>query len=133
MLLGLAALPAIWWLLRLTPPTPQHVVFPPTRLRVWAWYDAIFCGLEAAGLMWNSGLGPRPSLESRAYAAWEYCWNAMLAHVGDDAPLIDYETLCTGESSEVTDELNVAWLREVIDLPAAVAEINAWIDLLGRG
>ena len=32
MLLGLAALPAIWWLLRLTPPTPQHVVFPPTRL-----------------------------------------------------------------------------------------------------
>src|SRR4029078_12987043 len=21
-----------WWLLRLTPPTPQHVVFPPTRL-----------------------------------------------------------------------------------------------------
>ena len=32
MLLGLAALPAIWWLLRLTPPTPQHVVFPPTWL-----------------------------------------------------------------------------------------------------
>jgi hypothetical protein len=32
MLLGLAALPAIWWLLRLTPPTPQQVVFPPTRL-----------------------------------------------------------------------------------------------------
>jgi hypothetical protein len=31
-LLGLAALPAIWWLLRLTPPSPQHVVFPPTRL-----------------------------------------------------------------------------------------------------
>ena len=31
-LLGLAALPAIWWLLRLTPPTPHHVVFPPTRL-----------------------------------------------------------------------------------------------------
>ena len=31
-LLGLAALPAIWWLLRLTPPSPRHVVFPPTRL-----------------------------------------------------------------------------------------------------
>lgn len=31
-LVGLAALPAIWWLLRLTPPTPQQVVFPPTRL-----------------------------------------------------------------------------------------------------
>src|SRR5688572_4083511 len=32
MLAALAALPAIWWLLRLTPPPPQHVVFPPTRL-----------------------------------------------------------------------------------------------------
>lgn len=31
-LAALAALPAIWWLLRLTPPTPQVVVFPPTRL-----------------------------------------------------------------------------------------------------
>ncbi len=31
-LLGLAVLPAIWWLLRLTPPSPHHVVFPPTRL-----------------------------------------------------------------------------------------------------
>lgn len=28
----LVALPAIWWLLRYTPPTPQVVVFPPTRL-----------------------------------------------------------------------------------------------------
>jgi len=31
-LLGLAALPAIWWLLRLTPPSPQRINFPPTRL-----------------------------------------------------------------------------------------------------
>jgi uncharacterized protein DUF4159/aerotolerance regulator-like protein len=31
-LAALAALPAVWWLLRLTPPTPQLVVFPPTRL-----------------------------------------------------------------------------------------------------
>ena len=31
-LVALAALPAIWWLLRFTPPTPRLVVFPPTRL-----------------------------------------------------------------------------------------------------
>ncbi|MFD0986641.1 DUF4159 domain-containing protein [Methyloligella solikamskensis] len=31
-LLGLAALPAIWWLMRLTPPSPQRINFPPTRL-----------------------------------------------------------------------------------------------------
>ncbi len=31
-LLGLAALPVIWWLLRFTPPRPQQEVFPPTRI-----------------------------------------------------------------------------------------------------
>ncbi len=31
-LVTLAALPAIWWLLRFTPPTPRVVEFPPTRL-----------------------------------------------------------------------------------------------------
>src|SRR5215472_4634857 len=32
LLLGLAALPALWWLLRLTPPTPRRVAFPAIRL-----------------------------------------------------------------------------------------------------
>ncbi len=32
MLAGLAALPVIWWLLRLTPPRPETVAFPPTSL-----------------------------------------------------------------------------------------------------
>ncbi|MEZ5875157.1 MAG: DUF4159 domain-containing protein [Hyphomicrobiales bacterium] len=31
-LTALLALPAIWWLLRFTPPSPHVVVFPPTRL-----------------------------------------------------------------------------------------------------
>ena len=31
-LFALIALPAIWWLLRLTPPLPKRVVFPPIRL-----------------------------------------------------------------------------------------------------
>ncbi|TWH31668.1 MULTISPECIES: DUF4159 domain-containing protein [unclassified Aminobacter] len=31
-LLGLLALPAIWWLLRLTPPRPQEEIFPPLRI-----------------------------------------------------------------------------------------------------
>ncbi len=31
-LTALIALPAIWWLLQLTPPRPQRIVFPPTRL-----------------------------------------------------------------------------------------------------
>ncbi|MDN3720344.1 BatA domain-containing protein [Roseibium salinum] len=31
-LAALALLPVIWWLLRLTPPRPRSVQFPPTRL-----------------------------------------------------------------------------------------------------
>jgi len=31
-LAGLAVLPAIWWLLRVTPPAPRRVAFPPLRL-----------------------------------------------------------------------------------------------------
>jgi hypothetical protein len=32
LLLGLAALPALWWLLRITPPAPKRVPFPALRL-----------------------------------------------------------------------------------------------------
>ncbi len=32
MLTGLAVLPVVWWLLRLTPPQPEPVAFPPTSL-----------------------------------------------------------------------------------------------------
>ncbi len=32
LLLGLIALPAIWWLLRTVPPRPQQIAFPPTRI-----------------------------------------------------------------------------------------------------
>src|SRR6185295_6603799 len=31
-LAGLVILPAIWWLLRVTPPAPRRVPFPPLRL-----------------------------------------------------------------------------------------------------
>ena len=31
-LLGLASLPVLWWLLRLVPPRPRRIDFPPTRL-----------------------------------------------------------------------------------------------------
>ena len=31
-LAALAALPALWWLLRVTPPSPRRVIFPPLRL-----------------------------------------------------------------------------------------------------
>src|ERR1700761_9426786 len=30
-LAALAALPALWWLLRVTPPQPRNILFPPLR------------------------------------------------------------------------------------------------------
>ncbi|MGY3496038.1 hypothetical protein ACVW1B_005457 [Bradyrhizobium sp. USDA 4502] len=32
LLLGLVSLPALWWLLRVMPPRPRRIEFPPTRL-----------------------------------------------------------------------------------------------------
>ncbi|MGB3274457.1 MAG: BatA domain-containing protein, partial [Xanthobacteraceae bacterium] len=32
LLLGLASLPVLWWLLRVTPPRPRRITFPPARL-----------------------------------------------------------------------------------------------------
>ena len=32
LLLGLSSLPVLWWLLRVTPPRPRRIEFPPTRL-----------------------------------------------------------------------------------------------------
>ncbi len=34
-LLALLALPALWWLMRATPPAPQRAQFPPTRFLLW--------------------------------------------------------------------------------------------------
>src|SRR5260221_13354897 len=35
LLLGLLSLPVLWWLLRVMPPRPQRIAFPPTRLLFW--------------------------------------------------------------------------------------------------
>src|SRR2546428_6747137 len=32
LLLGLLSLPVLWWLLRVIPPRPRRIEFPPTRL-----------------------------------------------------------------------------------------------------
>jgi hypothetical protein len=70
-LLGLLSLPVLWWLLRLVPPRPRRVAFPPTRLlfdivpqeetpaRTPWWLTllrlalAALVILAAAGPMWN--------------------------------------------------------------------------------
>ncbi|MDC7784916.1 DUF4159 domain-containing protein [Rhodoplanes sp. TEM] len=80
-LVGLVSLPLLWWLLRLVPPRPRRVDFPPTRLlfdivpkeetpaRTPWWLTllrltlAALVILAAAGPMWNP---PVPTATARA-------------------------------------------------------------------
>jgi hypothetical protein len=80
-LLGLLSLPVLWWLLRLVPPRPRQINFPPTRLlfeiapkeetpsRTPWWLTllrlslAALCVIAAAGPLWN------PPLATSAKAA----------------------------------------------------------------
>src|SRR5215468_3174419 len=84
LLLGLLSLPVLWWLLRLMPPRPRRIEFPPTRLlleiapreetpaRTPWWLTLIRLALAAlviiaaAGPMWNR---PLTATKTRAAVA----------------------------------------------------------------
>ena len=75
LLLGLLSLPVLWWLLRVMPPRPRRIEFPPTRLlfdiapreetpsRTPWWLTALRLAaatliiLAAAGPIWNPQTG----------------------------------------------------------------------------
>jgi hypothetical protein len=75
LLLGLLSLPVLWWLLRVMPPRPRRIEFPPTRLlfdiapkeetpaRTPWWLTALRLGaaalviMAAAGPIWNPQTG----------------------------------------------------------------------------
>src|SRR6476659_8139900 len=84
LLLGLLSLPALWWLLRVMPPRPKRVEFPPTRLlfdiapreetpsRTPWWLTAL--RLAAAALVILAAAGP--------------IWNPQTGLAGSKAPLM---------------------------------------------
>jgi hypothetical protein len=84
LLLGLLALPALWWLLRVMPPRPRRIDFPPTRLlfeiapkeetpsRTPWWLTAL--RMVAAALVIVALAGP--------------IWNPQTAAGGSRAPLL---------------------------------------------
>jgi hypothetical protein len=84
MLLGLLSLPALWWLLRVMPPRPRRIEFPPTRLlfdispreetpsRTPWWLTAL--RLIAAALIILVAAGP--------------VWNPQTGLAGSNAPLV---------------------------------------------
>ena len=84
LLLGLLSLPVLWWLLRVMPPRPRRVEFPPTRLlfdiapkeetpsRTPWWLTLL--RLTAAALVILAAAGP--------------IWNPQTALGGSKAPLV---------------------------------------------
>ena len=84
LLLGLLSLPVLWWLLRVMPPRPRRIEFPPTRLlfdiapkeetpsRTPWWLTAL--RLLAAALVILAAAGP--------------IWNPQAGLAGSSAPLV---------------------------------------------
>jgi hypothetical protein len=84
LLLGLFSLPVLWWLLRVMPPRPKRIEFPPTRLlfdiapkeetpsRTPWWLTAL--RLAAAALVILAAAGP--------------IWNPQTGLAGSKAPLL---------------------------------------------
>ena len=84
LLLGLLSLPVLWWLLRVMPPRPRRIEFPPTRLlfdiapkeetpsRTPWWLTAI--RLAAAALVILAAAGP--------------IWNPQTGLAGNNSPLV---------------------------------------------
>src|SRR6195952_1148731 len=84
LLLGLLSLPVLWWLLRVMPPRPRRIEFPPTRLlfdsapkeetpsRTPWWLTAL--RLMAAALVILAAAGP--------------IWNPQTGVAGSRAPLV---------------------------------------------
>ncbi|WP_193376184.1 BatA domain-containing protein, partial [Bradyrhizobium japonicum] len=84
LLIGLVSLPVLWWLLRVMPPRPRRIEFPPTRLlfdiapreetpsRTPWWLTAL--RLLAAALVIFAAAGP--------------IWNPQTGAAGSKAPLM---------------------------------------------
>jgi hypothetical protein len=108
LLLGLLSLPVLWWLLRVMPPRPRRVEFPPTRLlfdiapreetpsRTPWWLTAL--RLAAAALVILAAAGP--------------IWNPQTGLAGSKAPLMIL--LDDGWSAAATWDMRIKAADELI-------------------
>lgn len=115
MLIGLVSLPVLWWLLRLMPPRPRRVEFPPTRLlfeiapkeetpsRTPWWLTLL--RLLAAALVIFAAAGP--------------IWNPLTGAARSTAPLV--LLIDDGWSAAASWEMRIRTADELI----AVAETDS--------
>src|SRR5258708_33837273 len=94
LLLGLLSLPVLWWLLRVMPPRPRRIDFPPTRLlfdiapreeppsRTPWWLTALrllaaaLAILAAAGPIWNPQTGAAGASKTPLVLLLDDGWSA---------------------------------------------------------
>ena len=97
-------------------------VFPPSRLRVLAWYDAIYNALADHGHLVRQAA----DLTARAKRAHEVSWVLMRqAAACLDIPILDYDELCTADRDRVQQSLAVGWIADVVNIAGAAADIVA--------
>lgn len=98
--------------------SPQQT-FPPSRDRVYSWYDAIWNALREQGMVAEC----KP-LTERAVEAHTHCWQRMFAAAAKySIPILHYDVLAGGTRLDVRNELDCGWMTDVLDLDAAVDEI----------
>ena len=97
-------------------------VFPPSRLRVLAWYDAIYNAMADHGHLVRQAV----DLTARAKRAHEVSWVLMRqAAACLDIPVLDYDELCTADRDRVRQSLAVGWIADVVNIAGAAADILA--------
>ena len=100
---------------------PETGVFPPSRLRVWQWYDAMWRSLVDAG--GERVQAASPDLQVRCRLAYRSLVDKLLQSARDlHLPIIDYQVLIVGSQSEIADMLSCA-MRNRLDIDRATAAI----------
>jgi hypothetical protein len=157
-LLGLLALPLLWWLLRLVPPRPRRVAFPPTRIlfeidpkeetpaRTPWWLTllrlllAALIIIAAAGPLWNPppagsrAAGPVALIVDSGWASAAN-WEARMATAEGIVARAEAEgqgvaVLATGAAPRETSLLRPGEAREALRLLAPVPHTPDRNDLI---
>ncbi len=84
MLLGLISLPVLWWLLRVMPPRPQRIAFPPTRLL----FDIVPKEETPSRSPWWLTLLRLLAAALVIFAAAGPIWNPQAGAAGKNGPLV---------------------------------------------
>jgi hypothetical protein len=95
--------------------------FPPKRLRVLAWYDAIATAIETQ----IGNQFTKTNLLARSIEAHRWCWEYLIQGYADSygLPILNYETIASGTEAEATAELAKVFSGE--DLQKVVRGVMA--------